>query len=629
METTQIKNDIRWLIPLILVAILVFANALGGEFVYDDNRQIERNSLIQDASLYGKAMTSDVWAFKGDGNLTASNYYRPTFVAWLIFNFAVFGLNPVGWHLLNIVLHAGVCALVFLLLRRWQLPPLLSFAIALLFAVHPVHTESVAWISGSPDLLFALSLLASFWFAENIAQKYASSDGENKTKRLHTSLDLIFSIAFFALALGSKEVGMLCFPLFFLIFAKSTGKSNAINLTIPYLISAVVFFAARWIALGAISMPVDQGTPLSDAILSVPAMFVFYLRQILFPFWLGANYPLRPVTSVGSVEFILPLIVAIAAIGLFYLLAKRGFIERVGIGLFFLTLAPAMNASVFPTEQIVHDRYLYLPLLGFLMMVLPYFAELLKKYTKDKCYPISTALIAVVGLTLATRTFIYNKVWTSNLALWSNAVIVDPNSSLNWTQLGSVLADNGKTDEAIKAYDNALDIQPTALAYMGQARNFVTRNKNEEAVFNAKTVLEMPDDKVNTYALYQTYEILTIALLNQKKYGEAEKYLYEARKRLPIYYGALTEKLAVVMYQSGNKVTALRELEAARNQAKAEFLPESKKVLLRLGMLYAEIGRKDDARAVLQEHLKLTAKMQDKISLADRKQAMELLKKLQ
>lgn len=628
MEKTQIKNEIRWLIPILLVAILVFANSLGGEFTYDDNRQIERNPLIQDASLYGKALTSDVWAFKGDGNLTASNYYRPTFVAWLILNFAVFGSNPFGWHLLNILLHTGACAMAFLLLRRWNVPPILAFAITLIYGVHPIHTESVAWISGSPDLLFSLTLLSSFWFAENIAQKYAFKDAKNKKEIVNTSLDLLFSLLLFSLALGSKEVGMLCFPLFFLIFAKSMNRQNAIRLTIPFLICSGLFFVARWIALGAVSMPVEQGTPLAQAILSVPEMFIFYLRQAVFPFWIGANYPLRPVTSITSVEFILPIIVSTAAIGLLWLSAKRGFIERLGFAIFFLTLLPAMNATVFPTEQIVHDRYLYLPLLGFLMMLLPYLMEILDKYAKEKSLSIFLIVILSISAALAARTFIYNQVWTSNLALWSDAVKVDPQSSLNWLQLGSVLTEKEKTDEAITAYNNSLDIKPSALAYMGQARNFVARNKNEEAVFNAKTVLEMPEDNVNPYALYQTYEILIIALVNQKKYGEAQKYLYEARKNLPIYYAALTEKLAVVLYQSGNKVSALRELEAARNQAKSEFLPESKKVLLRLGMLYTEIGRKDDAKTVLLEYLKLTSNLQDKISLADRKSAMELLKKL-
>src|SRR5690348_14352520 len=88
-----------------LIAFVAFARSLGGEFVYDDNRQILMNPLIQQPQLYSKALTSDVWAFKGDGTVSASNYYRPVFVSWLIVNFALFGANPFGWHLLNVLLH--------------------------------------------------------------------------------------------------------------------------------------------------------------------------------------------------------------------------------------------------------------------------------------------------------------------------------------------------------------------------------------------------------------------------------------------------------------------------------------------------------------------------------------------
>ena len=107
----NLKTELRPLILIALVAFVVFANSLGGDFVYDDTRQILRNPLIQDSKLYGKALVSDVWAFKGDGTVAASNYYRPTFVAWLIFNFRIFGTNPFGWHLLNVIL----------LRKSWQL----------------------------------------------------------------------------------------------------------------------------------------------------------------------------------------------------------------------------------------------------------------------------------------------------------------------------------------------------------------------------------------------------------------------------------------------------------------------------------------------------------------------------
>ena len=80
----KIRDEIKWIVPLALVCFVVFANTVGGEFVYDDTRQIVRNTLIQDTSLIWKALTSDVWAFKGDGTQAASNYWRPTFTLWNI-----------------------------------------------------------------------------------------------------------------------------------------------------------------------------------------------------------------------------------------------------------------------------------------------------------------------------------------------------------------------------------------------------------------------------------------------------------------------------------------------------------------------------------------------------------------
>lgn len=627
----NLKTESRWLILIALIAFVVFANSLGGEFVYDDNRQILRNPLIQDSTLYGKALTSDVWAFKGDGTVSASNYYRPTFIAWLILNFKIFGASPFGWHLLNLFLHIAVCLLGFLLLRRWNVANYTAFAISMIFAVHPVHTESVAWISGSPDLLFSVFLLGAFWFAQSDEERRRHSDAGKKN---YASTDLIFALILYAFALGAKEVGILCFPLFYLIFNDKSDDSRRVAASpflrvVPFIALAVLYFAARWLALGAISFPPeDGGVSFYQTILSIPSMFVFYLRQMIFPYWLGANHPLRPVSAINLLEFALPLLISLAAIALFWLLAKKSFVQKFGFALFMLTLSPAMNATAFPTEQIVHDRYLYLPLFGFLMMIFPYFAELIEKFAKDKKDLAVILSVIIISLPLAFQTFSYNQVWKNDLALWSHTVTIDKNSAFTWAQYGAVLSENGKIEEAVKAYNNSIDIRPSANAYYGKARNLLAQNKFEEAVFDLKTIVEMPNEKLNAYTLYQTYELMALAFSGQQKYDEAQKYLFEARKRLPIYYAALTEKLAVIMYQSGEKTSALRELENARNQAKTELLPESKTVLLRLGMLYAELGRKPEARDVLTEYLKLTSQLKDKNTLQDRIGAMNLLRQL-
>ncbi|MBS1792471.1 MAG: hypothetical protein JSS81_01385 [Acidobacteria bacterium] len=647
----NLKTELRQLVLIGLVALVVFANSAGGDFVYDDNRQILRNPLIQDTSQFKKALTSDVWAFKGDGTVAASNYYRPTFVAWLILLFKLFGASPAGWHLANLLLHAGICLLAYLLSRRLGFGPAAAFAVALLFAVHPAHTESVAWISGSPDLLFGVFFLGSLWFAMNHAEK--RHDATAQDARRGFALDLAPALVFYAFALGAKEIGLLAFPLFYLIYSRPApvngeapaGKdvvspadgpvdlrprSANILPVIPFAVLAAIYFLARWAALGAISLPPDGGgVPLTQTLLTLPSIFVFYLRQILFPLWLGPNYPLRPVETVELLRFGLPLFVALAAAALFALLARRSFAQKFGFALFGLTLLPAMNATAFPVEQLVHDRYLYLPLLGFLWLTIPYFEQLAGKLAPASKNTAPAVIAVLLALPLGWQTFLYNRVWSTDFSLWSEAVTVDPQSAFNWLQYAAALSEKGRIDEAVAAYNNSIDIRPTPLAFYGKARNLLAQNKSDEAVYDIRTVIELPNEQVNAYTLYQAYELLAMALSQQQKYEEAELYLFQARRRLPIYFAALTEKLAVVMYQKGAKSNALRELEAARSQARTEFLPESKTVLLRLGMLYGELNRKDEARGALQEYLRLTDQIQDTTTLGDRRQALALLKSLQ
>ena len=178
--------------------MFVYANAMRGEFVYDDNRQIARNALIQDNAHIGTALVSDVWAFKGGGAIAASNYWRPTFISWLIGNFRLFGLQPAGWHMTNLLLHLVTVMLGYCLARGLRLGKPIAAAIALVFAVHPAHVESVSWISGSPDLLLAPALLGSLLVVPSLV--------DSAGWRPWTA-----ALGLYAVALGAKEVAMI-FP---------------------------------------------------------------------------------------------------------------------------------------------------------------------------------------------------------------------------------------------------------------------------------------------------------------------------------------------------------------------------------------------------------------------------------
>jgi tetratricopeptide (TPR) repeat protein len=610
----DIRKEAKWYLPVVLAAVVVFANGISGEFLYDDMRQIVRNTLIQDVGNTWRAITSDVWAFKGDGSIAASNYWRPTFTLWHILNFQAFGLSPAGWHVTNIILHAMACFLAFALLRRWEFPPPAAFLITLVFAVHPVHVESVTWIAGVPDILLTVFLFASLWFATSFYESGATKH-------------LAISAAFYALVLGSKEIGLLCLPIYYVLFLflgrdkdKKKKKADTRLFLIIHAGLAAAYFLARWAVIGALSSrPIDP-VPFGNAILSIPSMFAFYLRQMFFPYWLGINYDLRPVETIGLTNFIIPAAVCIAAAVGIYVLVKRGMRERLALALFVFPLALALNASSFPVDQIVHDRYLYLPLLGALMLVVP----LAFKLTDQKFVIVAgIAVCAVLGF----QTVRYNTAYANEMALWQWTSAVD-NGSFTQGQLGSAYEAAGRYDDALAAFTKAVEDRPSPRNYLGRGRAFVRLKQYDRAINDLQVGLQFPDDKTDVYAAYQLYEALAIAYTEQKNYKAALDNLAKARLEMPLYSAALTNNIAIILYQIGQKDAALTELEGAREQARNELLPESKSVFFRLGMLYSEMNRSADARAAFQEYLAQTNGLSEKSVLNNRAQATKALERL-
>ncbi|QQS42322.1 MAG: tetratricopeptide repeat protein [Acidobacteriota bacterium] len=619
-EASKPSPYLKPLIALIVAAaaFAAFSVSLTGEFVYDDTRQIVRNTLIQEPSLYWQAMTSDVWAFKGDGSVTSSNYWRPTFTAWSILNYQLFGLDPFGWRLLNLLLHSFVSVLVFLLLMRWGFSPASAFAAALIFAVHPVHTESVAWVAGTPDLLFSAFLLGGLWLARG------TSFSANRFR-------FLAALGLYALALGSKEVAMLCFPLFGLAAVReerpATIKRAAVAAA-PFFGLAAAFFVLRWIVLGAVDRNIPGSPSFGEAIMSVPAVLFFYLKQALLPIELAVNHGLRPVGSVTAVDFILPLVAVVLAAAALWLLRRYCPKPRLAFGLLLLPLIPPLNITAFPAEEIVHDRYLYLPLIGLLMFLIPPAREWIGKIFGGNSRPVFLTLAVIIAVLLGAGSFSYSKVWRSDIALWEHTVRVDPQSASNFMQYGAALEGRERFAEAASAYERSLGIAPTALGYLGSGRANIRLGKFEDAVRDLTEVTRLDNASVNAYTLYQSYEALAIALTSKGDADAAAAALEEAAGRLPVYRAALSANLAVVYYQQGKKEEALRVLESVRERARTELLPESKSAIFRLGALYAEMGRRDEAAAALNEYLELTASFADENTLADRKQAEAILRRL-
>jgi tetratricopeptide (TPR) repeat protein len=603
-EKRGLRNELLWLLPALAAGLVVYLNTLHGQFVYDDQWQIVRNTLIQDSSQFWHALTSDVWAVLG-GEQATSNYWRPSFVFWMILNFRCFGLATFGWHLSSVLLHLGVVALAFALLRRLDVSRPVAGAIALLFAVHPVHSESIAWISGATDLILCLALLGSIWFVVLLGERM-------------TPLRWILALGLYLVALGAKEIAIV-YPLIVVAVLwrrerdpedEGVSWARALSIAWPFAVAGIAYFIARQSILGTVQLSKSE-VSFGETILTAPAVFAFYLRQIIFPYGIGPSYPLRVVTAanMGMANLIIPLVVTIGVGWWMLRMAGRSKLARFGLALLAVPLLPTLNIAAFHPEQLVHDRYLYVPLLGFLILTIPVLAKLLQRLTDEGMNrgPVFVFIFAaVVSVPLAAQTIRYNSAWTSNLALWEWGVRSDPTSAFNYQQYGVQLHEAKRLEEAISAFNRAIQILPSPVAYLARGTTFIDQKKFEEAERDLHQLTSVELEKVTPYTMYQAYEGLAVSYVKQRKLTEAAAVLVEARDRLPQYTAAFTVRLAVVLYQGGQKEEAFNQLNAARTNGRNDALPESRLIFYRLGLLNAELGHTQEARDAYNEFLSLT-----------------------
>src|SRR5262249_51080902 len=151
------------LVPAAL-ALATSLNTLRDGFAYDDLYQVLDNDAIKQVKNLPFAFTSGVWAFLDKNTWNWNTYFRPLFTSLFTINYAMFGISAWGWHLVNVLIHAAVAFFVFAVCaeitgRNWP-----AITAAAIFAVHPVHAESVAFLSGITDPLIALFLLPAFYF---------------------------------------------------------------------------------------------------------------------------------------------------------------------------------------------------------------------------------------------------------------------------------------------------------------------------------------------------------------------------------------------------------------------------------------------------------------------------------
>ena len=457
----------RWALRIILcLTFLAFSNTLFNGFAYDDREQILQNQLIRSFSNIPTAFKTDVWFFRvqqdqdpGKDLGPSTPYYRPMFVVYLMMGWHLFGESaPFGWHLANILLHMFAVYFAFLILEKITGDLRVTAIATLLFAVHPLRSESVAWISGVTDLFLAVFILPSFYL-------YLRYREEGRRKWF------IGSLVLYAFAAFSKEPAI-CLPLMiaaYELFLRAdaplaTRIRFGISRAAAFLGISAIYIAARQFALGfVLADPTFTRQTYGEAALTVPLVIWKYIGLLVWPVELSLFHETPIVTSVVSFRFLLPAAALVAA-GVVLARFWRSISVRFALLWFLINLLPVLNLKAFSYEFLVQERYIYIASIGFSLLVALGLAQLSVQRWVSSWVSRRTAITAVVlvfALLLTGKTLAQNAVWKNDLALWVHGVETAPDQTMSYFILGHKYIEWQRYDLAAEQFEHYLELNPT------------------------------------------------------------------------------------------------------------------------------------------------------------------------
>jgi tetratricopeptide (TPR) repeat protein len=503
----------------------------------DDDLYILRNPQVTDPSLQRLFSPNSV-----------SAVFRPVTFATLALNWALGGASPVGYHLINIFLHAGATWLLYVLLLELlgSAPEgaAVAFAAALLYAVHPIHTEAVAWVVGRAELL-----AAGFLFAGWI---------------LHLRDRPTASLACFAAAMLSKESAVVFFPLVLLgdyAIGKWKPRSRyalCAGLTLLYL-------GVLWKVEGGRFGPQDiamADNPLAHLpagwrILNALRVAWEYVALQIYPATLSCDYSFNQIPVFRGWRHTLPASLAAAAIVGAWVWALRK--ERtdwvLAGGIYFAGFAVTANILM-PTGTIMGERLAYLPSAGFCLLL-----ALGWNWIRQKQEYLAWGLLAAIVFAFSVRTVARNRDWRDTFTLYSAAVRAVPNNAKMHANLAGEYFSRHQLDQAAREYQIALHINPQSpdtLAFYA-ALEFQRGNYQPAGEMMEKALQMSGRNDLNYDFMVVTFASI---LMKTNHAAGALEYLNREIAEAPAYAPAWSTR-AELHYESGKFAEARSDADAA------------------------------------------------------------------
>src|SRR5437870_3351410 len=589
----------RWVIRLLpvliaLVTFVPFLPTLDNQFVnWDDD-----DNLVENPHYRGLGWTHLRWMW----TTSHIGHYAP--LTWMTFglDYLLWGMNPVGYHLTNLLLHAANAAVFYLVARRILglalpgpaqrgnvgLAASAAFA-ALLFAIHPLRVESVAWATERRDVLSGL-----FYLLTLLVYLRAGEQGERGRSGYWASVGL------FVCALLSKSMAV-SLPVVLLILdvyplrrlggARGWWGEPARRIyleKIPFVLLALAASGGAFIPqIEGRNMPsLDELSVLGRLAVSAYGLR-FYLWKTVFPVSLSPLYELR-----GQDPLALPFLLSygvVPAVTALALILRHRLPGLPAAWLAYVVILLPVLGMFQNGPQIAADRYTYLAGLGWALLAS---AGMLAAWRRRSFLVTGLAVVLLLGF--GTLTWNQVRVWHDSEKLWRHAVAIDPGSSIGQLSLGLALARHGKLAEAVEHYEAALRLEPGYVDADYALGNALARQgKLAEAIAHYEQALKTKPDHADAHSN------MGAALVGQGKLAEAIEHYQQALRAKPDHADAHTN-LGEALAQQGKLDEAIEHYRRA-----LEIRPESADAHNDWGLALARQGKLAEAVKHYQEAVKL------------------------
>lgn len=525
---------------LFVVTFISYAPSLQGDFLWDDDDYVTNNSTLNDApGLYR------IWFEFG-----ATRQYYPLVYTTFWLEKHVWGLNPIGYHVVNVLLHAAGALLLWRVLVTLKIPGALLAAV--LFVLHPLHVESVAWITERKNVLSGL-----FYFAAGLA--YLRIDDVRPSARRYAA-----TMALFLCALLSKSVTCSLPAALLLVLWWRHGRISTRDVVrlAPFLALGVALgLTTAWMEnthVGAGGPEWDR--PTAVRLITAGRAFWFYLEKLVWPSPLIFVYSKWTINTAAVLHYGYPL----SAIGLVMgLLALR---RRIGRGpitamlLYAGTIFPALgffNVYYAIRYSPVADHFAYLASVGPIVLVAAGLMRFMTRQTQGS----RAALVpgVVICIVLATLTWRQCGIYQNLETLWVDTIQKNPEAGIAHLNLGSLRLKQGRNAEAVSLFKRSIELEPpTAIAHFNLGTALLNENRVDESIVNFRAALELQTNYPKCLAN------LGNAYLTKGRAADAIEPLRRAIELKPDYALA-HQNLATAYEQLGRNEDAERHFrEAAR-----------------------------------------------------------------